>query len=196
MKPFARPDGVGRDDHPLDEQERIALHEHPVRERARVALVRVAADELQLAGRIQHGLPLDPGREAGATATAQAGGGDLGHDVLRGHGQGLLERDQTAVRAVVRDRQGIDDADAREHPPLLAGQVRDLIRRAMAERMVAAGQQARVEQARDVARRDRPVGDAAGRRLDLDERLQPEQAAGPIADDGDVERSVACVDGE
>src|SRR5205809_507700 len=37
-----RPDGVGGDQHSLDQRERVALDQHPVRERAAVAFVGVA----------------------------------------------------------------------------------------------------------------------------------------------------------
>ena len=44
------------------------------------------------------------------------------------------------------------------------------------------------KQALRVARRDRPVGDTARRRVNLDHRLEPVQPAGTVADDvdGDV----------
>ena len=69
---LARPDGVGGDGHALDEGERVALDDHPVRERAGVALVEVAGHELQVGGGLEDGLPLDAGREARASAAAEA----------------------------------------------------------------------------------------------------------------------------
>ena len=65
------------------EQERIALHQHPVGEGPTVTFIRVAADELQFVDAVEHRLPLDAGREAGAAAPAQARFGDL-RDDLRG----------------------------------------------------------------------------------------------------------------
>ena len=76
-------DGVGRDRHALDEQERIALHHHPVGEGAAVAFVCVAADELQLVNAVEHRLPFDACGEARTAAAAQAGVRDLGDDLRR-----------------------------------------------------------------------------------------------------------------
>ena len=143
---LARADGVRGDDHALDEEERIALHEHPVRVRPRVALVRVAADELQVTGRVEDGLPLDAGREPGATSSAQPGGRDLGHEVGRGHRERSFEGDEPAIRPMIRHRQRVDDPDAGEHPALLPGEPWDLIGGAVAEGVVAAGQEAGIEQ--------------------------------------------------
>ncbi len=60
------------------------------------------------------GGPLDAGREAGAAAAAQAGVGDDLADVLVGHGDGVLQPDEAAVGAVVRDVERVDHADALE----------------------------------------------------------------------------------
>ncbi len=76
-------DGVGRDRHALDEQERIALHHHPVGEGAAVAFVGVAADELQLVDAVEHRLPFDACGEARTAAAAQAGVRDLGDHLRR-----------------------------------------------------------------------------------------------------------------
>jgi hypothetical protein len=54
---------------------------------------------------------------------------------------------------------------------------------AAVEAVVEAG----LEQAGDVGGIDRTEADAALRRLDFDQRLQPQQAAGAVADDLDVE---------
>ena len=56
-------------------------------------------------------------------------------------------------------------------------QIGQVLGPAEAQRVRAAAEQAGVEQARDIARPHRPVGDAALWRLDLDHRLEPEQAA-------------------
>ena len=80
---FRCADGVGRDRHALDEQERIAFHQHPVGEGPAVTFVGVAADELQFVGAVEHRLPLDAGREARTAPAAQAGIRDLSDDVGR-----------------------------------------------------------------------------------------------------------------
>ncbi len=69
---FRGTDGEAGDHHALDQYERIAFHQHPIGERAGVAFIRIADDELAFALRVSGGLPLDAGREACATATAQA----------------------------------------------------------------------------------------------------------------------------
>src|SRR3546814_20247346 len=67
-----RADGMGRDSHPLDQAERIAFHQHAIRKGAAVALIGIADDIFGGARRIEHGLPLDPGRKACAAEPAQA----------------------------------------------------------------------------------------------------------------------------
>src|SRR4030095_12599929 len=76
-------------------------------------------------------------------------------------------------------------AAAREGEPLLALQVRNFFRQAEAERMIGERAEAGVEQILDVRGRDRAEGDAAGLSLALEQRLQPEQAARPVADQRD-----------
>ena len=88
---------------------------------------------------------------------------------------------EAVVRHVVVERQRIGDADAREGQALLLLQVGDLFGRAEAQRMRAAVEEAGVEQAGDVLRRHRAVGDAARRRLHFDQRLEPEHAARAVA---------------
>ena len=66
-----RADRPAADQAPLEEQVRVALHQHVVLERARLALVGVAADVLRQRRVLEHELPLQAGREAGAAAAAQ-----------------------------------------------------------------------------------------------------------------------------
>ena len=54
------------------------------------------------------------------------------------------------------------------------------------ERVLAAVEEIRLEQARHVGRLHRAVGDAALRRLHFDQRLQPQHAARAVADDLDL----------
>ena len=178
---LARPDRVRGDRHALDQGERVALDDHPVRERAGVALVEVAGDELQVRRRLEDGLPLDAGREAGATATAQPRVGDLLDDLGGGEGQRPPEPDPATVGLVVGDRGRVDDADPREAHPALRGEPGVLVDDADALRV--AGQD-RV----DVGGGDVRVADPAVRGLDLDERLEPEHAARAVAHDAGAGR--------
>ena len=134
------------------------------------------------AGCVEHRLPLDAGRERGAAASAQAGVGDLCDDLLAGVSVERVAQDRDSRRARgSRRATRIDDADAREREPLLLLQVRDLFGRTERERVLAALEKPGVEQARRRRRRHRPVGDAARRRrLDLDERLEPDRPREPL----------------
>ena len=93
----------------------------------------------------------------------------------------LREAAIAAVRDVVVERDGIGDADAREGEALLLREVGMLLGEAERERVRLALEESGVEQAGDVGGVDRAVGDAAGRRLHLDQRLEPEQAARAVA---------------
>ena len=183
---LGRPDGEARDGHAFDQQEGIALHDHTVGIGARIAFVGVADDVLPVGGCIGHGFPLDAGGEARAAATAQA---RLDHrldgrrltDAPR-----LFQTAAAAMGAIVRQRQGIDDTAAREGDAGLALEERDLLGPADAQRM-RRGRQAVDEQAGNVLHRHRTEADAATGGLDLDQRLQPEQAARAGAHDLDIE---------
>ncbi len=113
--------GDAGDRHALDQGEGVALHQHPVGEGAAVALVGVANDIFRRALGSGRGPPLDAGRKAGAAAAAQAGA----HHLLDRHGrpqrQGPAQPGEAAMRLVVSERQGLDDADPGEAQPLLAG---------------------------------------------------------------------------
>src|SRR5262249_11372336 len=69
----------------------------------------------------------------------------------------------------------------------LAGQPLDVVRTAVAQPVLGPGQEAGVEQPWDVGRGDRAVGHPAVDGGDLDQRLEPEQAARAVADDADVQ---------
>ena len=180
---LGRADRDAGDRHAFDQHEGIALHDHAVGEGGAVALVGVADDVFAVGGRIEHRLPLDAGREAGAAAAAQAGFGHLADDVGRRHGDRVLQALQPAMRLVVVERQRIDDAAAREGQPRLPGQERDLVGRAEPALVMAAGEEAAVEQAFDVGRLHRAVGDAAIGGRHLDHRLEEIGAARAVADD-------------
>ena len=89
--------------------------------------------------------------------------------------------------AVVVERERIDDAAAREGQARLALRGRESPRRApSAQRMRGRRREPASSRPATSAGVDRAVGDAARRRLDLDQRLQPEQAARAVADDLDA----------
>ncbi len=109
-------DGVGADDQAFQDAVGVALEQAPVHVGAGVALVGVDDDVLDVARRVPGGLPLDPGREAAAAATAQFGGLDLVQHLLGRHleerlGQGGV----AAMDDVGIDVVGIDEAVQAEH---------------------------------------------------------------------------------
>ena len=108
---------------------------------------------------------------------------------------GVLEALQAAMRAVVVERQR--DRRCRSARRSGASGVRNGISSVgpSDSACVAAGRKPGVEQRRQRrSGRHRAVGDAALRRLDLDHRLQPVEAARAVADDLDVRvpRAAAC----
>ncbi len=116
------------DRHAFDQDQGIALHHHAVGEGAGVAFVRIADDVLLAGRRVQHGLPLNAGRERRAAPPAQPG---LRYRFDDGSRRQLERAAQPAVAAVgfvVVDRDGIGDADAGKRQPLLPREVRDFLR--------------------------------------------------------------------
>src|SRR5690606_27334916 len=91
------------------------------------------------------------------------------------------------MNAVVVERQRIDDPAARKGEPSLVLQPRDSGSRPHSEAMACPIEESGFEKLLDVSDRDGPIGDAAGRRFDLDHRLEPEQAMGAVAHDADVD---------
>ena len=81
----AGPDGVGADEHALDDSVGVALAHPTVHERPGIALVGVADQVFRLAGGVAAELPLPPRGKARAPAPAKATGRDLGNDILGGH---------------------------------------------------------------------------------------------------------------
>ena len=84
---------------------------------------------------------------------------------------------------VVVGQARVDDAHTAEGDPLLPARPVDLVGRAEPQRVVGASEHPALEETRDIVRAHRPVGDAALRRLDLDHRLQPQQATRAVAQD-------------
>ena len=162
-------DGDAGDRHAFDEAIGIAFHQHAIGEGAAVALVGVAADVFLIGLGVVDRLPLDAGREAGAAAAAQAGGGYFGDDVERRHGERVGEAGEAAVGAVVLDRQRIGDAAARERQALLVLEVRDLVGEPVRELVLFAVEELRLEQ----ARRRRPASPGRRRRGPPPSRLRP-----------------------
>jgi hypothetical protein len=85
------------------------------------------------------------------------------------------------MRAVVFQRQRIDDAASREGQARLARKIGNFLRPAQPQRVRATRQHAGLDQPRDVGEAHRTVRDTAVGSGDLDHRLQPEEAprAGP-----------------
>ena len=182
-----RADGDAGNRHPFDEDEGVALHQHAVGERARVAFVRVAGDVF-LAGRlVHHRLPLDAGRKRRAAAAAQAGVGHFLDDVGGAQRQRARQSLVAVVREVVVEAHRIGDADARERQPFLLGEIGNGFDGADVQRVLAAFQKVGVEEPADIGRRHRPVGHAARRGLDFDERLEPAHPARAVAHEADVD---------
>ena len=163
--------------HTLDQEERVTLHQHSIGEGAAVALVGVADDVFLLGVDPGRRPPFDAGRKAGAAAPAQTRGQNLLNRRLGTEAQHALEASKAAMTPVIVDRQGIGEAAAGKDKPLLARQIGDVVDAPERLGMRAAGQEARIEQRRDLIRRNRSVADAPGGGFDLDQRLEPKEAA-------------------
>ena len=190
-------DGEARDRHALDQQEGIAFHDHAIGIGARVAFVGVADDVFAIRRRVGDGLPLDAGREARAAAAAQARLRDLLDGGHSAQAPGAFQAAIAAMGAIVGERQWIDDAAAREGDARLALQEGSILGPADAQRVGGTRWLAVGEKTRNVLRRHRPEGDAPARCLDLDHRLEPEQAARAGANhfDGNTEAPGLADDG-
>ncbi len=143
---LAGADGEAGDRHRLDQAKRVAFHQDAIRERPRIAFVRVAGNVLLIGSRIRDRAPLDAGREARAAAAAQPG---CRHGIDHGIGADFpcrLQGLETLVREEVVERQRLDQPAAPERPAVLVDQVVDLVDRAESLVVVAALEQARVEQ--------------------------------------------------
>ena len=92
---------------------------------------------------------------------------------------------------VIVDRQGIGEPTAGKNKPLLPRQIGDVLDAPERLGMQAASQEARLEQPRNLIRRDRSIADAAGRGLDLDERLEPKEAARTCAHNRHIDAAAA-----
>ena len=92
---------------------------------------------------------------------------------------------------VIVERQGFGESAAGKNKPLLPREIGNVLDGAERLGMRAAGQEARFEQLNRFARRDRAVADAAGGGLDLDERLEPKEAARSGANKLNVEAAAA-----
>ena len=81
------------------------------------------------------------------------------------------------MTAIIVEGQRVRYATASEDEPLLSCEIGDIVNAAERLGMLRTVQEARVEQLSRFARRDRAIADAPGAGLDLDERLEPEEAA-------------------
>jgi hypothetical protein len=96
----ARPQGVSRDDHPLDHLVRVVAHQVAVFARARLRFVGVADDILRPLRFFRNEAPLQPGRKPRAAATAKGRLLDLFDDLI---GRELFERFGKGLIAAVFD---------------------------------------------------------------------------------------------
>ena len=129
------------------------------------------------AWRLRHRAPLDAGRETRTAAPAQTG---LDHLLDQRRGVELQRLGQpgvTAMRAIVVNRQRIDDAASRKGQPRLALQKGNLFGQAKAQRMTMAAARDILEYGDDIAHLKRSIGDPAARGLDLNHRLKPIEPA-------------------
>ena len=188
---FGRADRDARDRHALDEEEGIALHQHAVGERAAVALVGVADDVLLISVDAGGRAPFDAGRKACPAAPAQARGQNLLDRRLRAQRQRALQAPKPAMAAIIVERQRVRQAAAGEDEPLLPREIGDVVDAAQRLGMRAAVSGSPPRTVGRLTRRDRTVTDAAGSRLHLDERLEPEEAARSGAHKLDVEAAAA-----
>src|SRR5271165_4066318 len=175
------------DRHALDQQEGIALHQHAVGERAAIALVGVADDKFLVGLDAGDSAPFDARREPRAAASAKTRGQNLLDSPRWPEAQRALEPFQAAMATVVVERERIGHAATGEDEALLSGEIGDVLDPAQRGCVRPAGQKSGLEQRRRVRRRDWPVAHAPLRRLDLDERLQPEEAARTRPHDPEVD---------
>ena len=113
-------DGVTADRHGFEHGAGVAFHDGAVHERARVAFVGVADDVFFIGLDARCDLPLQPGRETGAAAAADAGVENFLHDVGRLHlEQGLGEGLEAFRRDVFFDVFLGDDAAVAQGDALL-----------------------------------------------------------------------------
>jgi len=186
-----RADRDGGDRHAFDEEEGVALHQHTVGEGAAVALVGVADDVFLFRLRAGDRAPLDARREACAAAAAQAGGHNLLDRRLGTQRQGAGQPREPAMAPVVVERKRVGHAAAGEDEALLPSQIGNVLDPSERLRMAATGQKPGVEQQRGVLGRQGTVTGSTFWRLDLDERLQPEKAAGAGPHDRNLEAANA-----
>ncbi len=107
-----RADSVARDDHTLNDRERVALEYRAVHECSGVALVAVADDIFCVVILIVCELPLASGGEASAAASAQTGLEDGVYDLLSVHGQCLCKTRISAPSERLVNIFGVDNAAA------------------------------------------------------------------------------------
>src|SRR5690606_24400585 len=131
---------VATDHDPFQDQMRVALDQPPILEDVGLPLVAVGDDVLWPRLGAPAALPLDPGREARATATTHVGDLDLVDDLLRRHVEDRLDpRLVAAAGDVVFDRLRVDDPPVGHQDAALPGKERMLVQRWDAfERLVGA----------------------------------------------------------
>ena len=118
---LAGADGIGPDDHALDDGVGVALHDRPVHEGPGVALVAVADDELYHALGFPAQAPLAAGGETAAAPAPEPRALHLVDDLVGGHGeQRLAERPVAPHGQVVVQALGVDEIELPQHDGGLA----------------------------------------------------------------------------
>ena len=103
-------DGVGADEHALQDRVRVALEDAAIHVGSRIAFVGVADDKPLVTWCVPAALPLPPGRESAAASAAQSGSLHLLDDLLRRQfGEHLREGAVATQGDVVLDRARIDE---------------------------------------------------------------------------------------
>ena len=176
-------DHEAADRHALDQGERVALHQHAIGESSGVTLVRVADDVANVRLRLAYGAPLDPRREARATAPAQTGFDQRRKSRLGSERACLREPLSAAMSDEVLPGQWIDDAATLEGPTCLARHERVRLGRADAQRMGGALKPAGLKQTHHIGETHGSITDAPRGGLDLHQRLEPMHTTGPRAHD-------------
>ncbi|OPY04819.1 MAG: hypothetical protein A4E67_02230 [Syntrophaceae bacterium PtaB.Bin038] len=195
-----RADRLGGDHHALEHCVGVRLEDAAVHKGPGVALVGVAEHVLHVARGALRELPLEPRREPGAAAAAQARFEDLRDDLLGRHLREGLSHARVAVAGdVLLDVLGVDEAAVSQHPEILKREEGDLLHRGdtlfLARLLVeepldgASLDEVLLDELGDVLRLDAHVDDAFG----VDDHDGPlrAEAVAPGLDDLDLLRDAS-----
>ena len=114
-----RAGGVARDEQPLDQEVRVAVHDVPVLVDAGLALFGVHHDVAHAAASRPRALPLAAGGEVGSAPAQQTGAQHLVDHLLRLHGERPLQSGVAAAGEAGVEAFGVDIAGVGEEEPVL-----------------------------------------------------------------------------